>query len=30
MKDIGTSKMEINVLKWYIFTEMKQIVFNLY
>lgn len=30
MKGIGTNKVEINVLKWYIFTEMKQILFNVY
>lgn len=30
MKSIGTNKTEINVLKWYMFTEMKQIVFNVY
>lgn len=30
MKGVGTNKLEINVLKWYIFTEMKQIVFNIY
>lgn len=28
MKGIGINKVEINVLKRYIFTEMKQIVFN--
>lgn len=30
MKVIGTNKMEINVLSWHAFTEMKQIVFNVY
>lgn len=30
MKGIGTNKVEMNVLKWVIFSEMKQIVFNVY
>lgn len=30
MKGIGTNKVGINVLKCYVFTEMKQILFNIY